>query len=119
MATGPEFEGNGRGDGDEQIETQFWALIRRRIEEKAHGEADFVCAVCAGSEWLLSEQISPLMAQPYEAKSGFDLHIGRQSAPCVAVVCTNCGNTLLLNILVLLGEDAKRFPPYDQPLGGP
>jgi hypothetical protein len=119
MARGPGFEGNGSNEMNEQLEREFWALIRRRIEEKAHGGADFVCTVCSGNEWLLTERICVLLAQPYEPTAEFEVHIGKLSAPSVAVVCTNCGNTLLLNILMLLGEDAKRFPPYDRPQGVP
>jgi len=62
------------------------------IERKA-GTASLTCQVCSRDDWSVSPVVGRLPA-------GFD-ELAVASYPLVPVVCTNCGNTLLLNALVM------------------
>ena len=53
------------------------------------------CLQCAGNDWDLHGYIGLSLAG--EPK---DIALGGQVLPCVAVVCKNCGNTLLINVIV-------------------
>lgn len=55
------------------------------------------CPVCAHPEWTLADGFIFLAIQE---PSG-PVVLGGPSMPCVALVCNNCGNTVLLNVMTL------------------
>ncbi len=55
------------------------------------------CQVCKHNSWVLDEHITYIsLSEP-----GGPFTIGGPSMPCVPLVCGNCGNTLLFNLVVL------------------
>lgn len=51
---------------------------------------DSSCQLCGLNTWTVDRQIAELIHMT-----------GNRAVPCVVVVCNNCGNTLLLNAVVL------------------
>lgn len=62
------------------------------------------CALCGGRNWDLNDEA--FIALPLQQEPGFIAQPERSSAlPFVALVCTRCGNTHLLNLNTLgLGD---------------
>lgn len=55
------------------------------------------CTLCQTNSWTLADGFAPLALQ--EDFAG--LTIGGPALPCVALVCNNCGNTYLINLINL------------------
>lgn len=56
-----------------------------------------VCPICRSPNWTIGTGFTLLTIQ--DATAGIVL--GGPIMPCVSMICTNCGNTVLLNVLVL------------------
>jgi predicted nucleic-acid-binding Zn-ribbon protein len=57
------------------------------------------CVVCGNNTWELSDGFFSMQENLSK------LNLGGRGQPCVAVTCNNCGNTNLLNLMVLgLGD---------------
>ena len=72
------------------------------------------CSVCGTRTWTIqNDGLVYLAIQP----SGDTILVGGPSLPSVAIICRNCGNTLLLNVLVLGIGDAFGLggPPLPPP----
>ncbi|MBI4292519.1 MAG: hypothetical protein HY661_13665 [Betaproteobacteria bacterium] len=65
------------------------------LNEKAGGQQP--CVVCGKTQWLIVDQFVTMTV----AKEPNAVRLGGASMPLVPLVCTNCGNTHLLNLLVL------------------
>ena len=53
------------------------------------------CPLCGTNGWTLADGFAPLALQ----ESFFGFRVGGPVLPCVALVCNNCGNTHLINLL--------------------
>ena len=71
------------------------AAIRERVPEIAK------CAACGHDQWTLADGLVRLTLQ----KERGVVVVGGRNMPCVALICKRCGNTLLLNMIVLGLED--------------
>jgi hypothetical protein len=66
-----------------------------------------LCPCCRSDRWNLADGYVILPVSP----SAVNRVESGERLPCVALVCTNCGNTQLINLLVLgLGHLARRTP---------
>lgn len=70
--------------------------VLRAVRQKA--KKDLVCVVCGSTTWGVDERVFEVRAY-----SGGNLVIGGSGGilPLVAISCTNCGNTHLLNAIAL------------------
>lgn len=76
----------------EEEKTQIIA----KIQEKTKGQIG-ICPICKNPNWTLNDGFIPLSLQ--ENIRG--LVLGGPILPCVSITCTNCGNTMLLNLITL------------------
>lgn len=74
--------------------------ILQSFEEKTSGRK-LVCGICGGTRW----QVSGIVNLPAQENINQGLVIGGSAFPLALLTCGICGNTQLLNILVLLGKD--------------
>jgi hypothetical protein len=75
-------------------------IILKRLAERLPGGAPGACSLCGTSDWTLNGYVS-LGVQDRPSGAIF---MGGPILPLVTFACTNCGNTHLLNLL-LLGLD--------------
>ena len=69
--------------------------ILARIKERApHLET---CPVCGNHTWQVQDNYV-LIPVPQEAGGTTP---GGSGLPCIPILCSNCGNTLLLNLIIL------------------
>jgi len=74
--------------------------IAAAINKKVAG-GTITCPVCQTKNWNMVQDLVRLTLQPNPAT----VALTGISLPLVAITCSNCGNTQLLNVLVLgLGE---------------
>jgi predicted RNA-binding Zn-ribbon protein involved in translation (DUF1610 family) len=67
-----------------------------RITEHLKAKWKFPCPMCRSNEWTLNGYVAlPLADQPNTIIIG-----GGAVLPAVAVVCRNCGNTVLVNAVI-------------------
>jgi len=93
----------GQYDFTPQAKEEIWAAIRKRKQ-------NIECSVCHNQDhWTMADGFVglPLL-------SNFWSDTRASSLPSVALVCDKCGNTLLLNLMVLglrhlLGPDLPTF----------
>ena len=72
----------------EETRNEIIAALNERIRITA-------CPLCGTNGWTLAEGFAPLALQ-----GGFyGFQVGERVLPCVALVCNNCGNTHLINLL--------------------
>lgn len=67
---------------------------------KAHIDARWKrqgCMLCGENDWTLADGYTRLELSEF----GGPAVIGQRAVPCVAMVCNNCGNTVLLNLKIL------------------
>ena len=70
------------------------------------------CPLCGNLKWTLVEGFVYVTLQPDFAGT----YVGTGGLPSVALVCANCGNTHLLNLVVLgLGHLFGLAPPIPEP----
>ncbi len=72
---------------------------REQISQAVNAHADSMraCAVCGHKAWTLADGMLTL-----PVRDSLDvLNSGDRVLPSAAIVCDNCGNTHLLNLLVL------------------
>ncbi len=55
------------------------------------------CPICRIPNWAIGDGFTLVMTQ--DSPKG--VVIGGPVMPCVSIICTNCGNTVLLNVLIL------------------
>ncbi len=55
------------------------------------------CPVCGKKAFSLQDGMIPLTVQ----KEPGVMSIGGPSLPCVGLICDNCGNTVLINLMIL------------------
>jgi len=79
--------------GTDRTQTVIDALNERR------GTRELMCQICARRNWTLEDGfVAPTLQRDlYDLQHGFKPTI----LPLVALTCSNCGNTLLLNVLIL------------------
>lgn len=71
---------------------------RQRITDAIDGRVKgWQCRLCDQNDWTLAEGIIALGVQD---KPG-TVVVGGRVLPCIALTCSNCGNTLLLNMVML------------------
>ena len=81
------------------------AVIQQRVPEVAR------CPVCGQHDWTLADGLVRLTLQEERGV----VVVGGRNMPCVALICKRCGNTLLLNVIVLGLRDlaAKKGEPEE------
>jgi hypothetical protein len=55
------------------------------------------CSACGNENWILPDWVTHVSVQEPSA----NLALGGQVMPCIPIVCSRCGNTLLFNLIVL------------------
>ncbi len=89
--------------------------ITSEILKRADGHIG-VCPVCRNPNWILGDGVTTLVLQD---KPGV-IVIGGPVLPCVSIVCTKCGNTQLLNLILLgfgdLLKTQNETPEADSPV---
>jgi hypothetical protein len=55
------------------------------------------CPICGNPHWTLADGFVSL---PIQGQIG-GIVLGGPTLPCVPIICTNCGNTALLNAMLL------------------
>ena len=65
------------------------------------------CPVCGNPNWALGEG---LVSLPIQGQIG-GIVLGGPVYPCVPIICSNCGNTALLNALLLGLKDVLEKKP--------
>jgi len=55
------------------------------------------CAICGRQQWMVQKKYIVLLLQ----EDINNLTLEGQSLPCAAIICSNCGNTHLLNLFML------------------
>ena len=69
--------------------------LLKTLEEKWGDNA--TCPFCHKDEWMIDR----CLVSPVQIGEDGKMIIGKQFQPLISVVCKNCGNTVLLNGLVL------------------
>jgi hypothetical protein len=69
--------------------------VIQKLTEKTGGMHP--CPVCGHAAWTVGNQyvVISLSPQPTE------IHMGGPVYPTIAIICSNCGNTHLINMLIL------------------
>lgn len=74
--------------------------VAQVLREKWKGQVA-PCPMCRATHWTVGDG---LVSQPMQEPGG-GFQIGGPTLECLALICNNCGNTQLLNALVLgLGD---------------
>ena len=55
------------------------------------------CALCGHNNWMVDDT----MVSPMTVGENGDIQLGGRIMPLIAVTCTNCGNVILVNPLVV------------------
>lgn len=79
--------------------------ILRALKERVPDTV--TCPLCHHSRWALSEGFYLLVVQDDPAV----VHLGGKGLPLIALTCENCGNTHLLNALLLGLQDELGIKP--------
>jgi predicted nucleic-acid-binding Zn-ribbon protein len=81
-----------------------------KIVEALQGRFKEECPSCAHKNFTVQDGLVMLGVQQQ-----LGIVIGGPTLPCIPVVCTNCGFTLLFNAIVLgLGETLGVTPPQEK-----
>lgn len=75
--------------------------ITAALNERTGGQKP--CVVCGQTKWI----VVPKFVVATVGNDPQQVMLGGQSMPLVPVVCTNCGNTNLINLLVLGFKDTS------------
>jgi len=95
----------------EEQQRQILARIRERISVPGGGFR--TCPICGHANWSL--QTYGLVYLVMQSGAGV-LELGGPSLPSIALICTTCGDTQLLNAFVLgVGEILGLTPTSSQP----
>ena len=89
---------------------EFKARVVEALVAKLPDRRLGACSLCGTLKWTLVDAIVVTHTQEEFPK----IVLGGQSLPSIALVCTNCGNTHLLNLLVLgLGDLLEKSEQED------
>ena len=55
------------------------------------------CPLCGDNNWQLQDGLVRLVVQEKKTR----LSLGGRNFPCIALICSNCGNTHLVNLISL------------------
>jgi hypothetical protein len=90
--------------GEEGNAMSFTAEQRRQIAENIARKAPTIgaCFLCGTRQWQLGDGIVNLMLSD---QAGDELVSSGRVLPSIPLLCTNCGNTVLLNVFTIgLGD---------------
>ena len=82
------------------------AAIDERLPEGRVGP----CPICGTTDWKLASGFVVLKVEARVRGMAF----GGPAIPCAAIVCKNCGNTHLMNLVVLGLEDLFQPEPESE-----
>ena len=83
---------------DDNLQELNQALHKKLVEKLREGGKQLQrCELCLATTWQIGNYVT-LSIQDPRVKG---LQIGGKAMPLAAMVCTSCGNTKLLNLLVL------------------
>ena len=74
----------------EDARSQILAAVGSRMETAS-------CQLCRANSWTLADGFVSLGLQEDFAS----FQVGGPALPCVALVCNNCGNTCLINLMTI------------------
>ena len=80
-----------------EVEQRIIAALAERMPNRTLG----ACSLCKTARWELQQGYVVLSATDDPQR----LFLGGSTLPCAVLICVNCGNTHLLNLL-MLGLDA-------------
>jgi len=84
----------------EEVGQKIVAALRQRLPNQKLSP----CAICGTNAWFINKGYVRLSIQ----EDLLGAVLGGKAFPMIALICTNCGNTHLLNLKVLgLGELAE------------
>ncbi len=79
----------------EEDRAKIVAAITKRVPKIG------VCPICGNPDWQFQDGFIRIVVQ----KDIRNISLGGQNYPCVVIICKNCGNTHLLNLITLgLGD---------------
>lgn len=80
-----------------ETKKRILAAIKQRVPDAG------ACPLCRSPHWTLAEGLVflVLQEQPAGQEPAVPVSLGGSGLPCAAIICTNCGNTHLLNLLTL------------------
>lgn len=67
--------------------------VLRALREKL--PKALVCSACGGKKWIIGDKVFQM------PEHGLPMRVGGPVVPVIPATCTNCGNTLLFNAIVL------------------
>jgi hypothetical protein len=74
---------------------EVWEKINKALNERTGGQKP--CPVCGETAWYMADAFFVMPV----GKNPTAMQFGPASMPLLPVVCTHCGNTNLLNLMVL------------------
>jgi hypothetical protein len=98
----------------DEVRTEILGALLERLPGKKLG----ACSVCGTIKWNLQPAFVGIIASTdLTLKEGEALHYSNDKVmPCIALTCTNCGNTHFLNLGPLgLSQEDFRAPKEDRP----
>lgn len=69
------------------------------------------CPMCGKGPWSVQDSVFQLM----EFKEGVGLVLGGPIIPVIPVICSNCGNTVLVNAVIGGVVSPSTPPPKEEP----
>lgn len=76
--------------------------VKRFLEDKGVGDAK--CELCGASTWGIEYHL----VSPMALRDGGSPYFAGRAYPSVPLICSNCGNMKLINVLV---TGVRRAPP--------
>ena len=110
---GGPFGSSTYGGGLPPTRTDIDKLILDRLIQVGGGNPR--CPVCK-SDHFTTGAFVPLPTAPNPLGMPWGVMTGQQVIPCISVTCQTCGNTLLVNLLVL-GFDEATIRGWGYPVG--
>jgi hypothetical protein len=83
------------------------AAAEKIVEALKQQGATRACALCGKGPWALADAFYFLTAQ----QDLPNVSVGSPGMPLAAMVCENCGNTVLINMLILGLEELTGIKP--------
>jgi len=72
-------------------------ISNRIIEALSKKAPNSICPICKSKKWNVADGYIVLPVSPHPR----ELHLSGRVIPLVAVTCSNCGNTQLINLIKL------------------
>jgi hypothetical protein len=97
-----------------ELKQQFFDAVLGKLKQYDQMK----CSVCGSNSWTWIGKLTFPNIQEYEPGPSVRMMLGGENLPSIPIICITCGNTLFLNVYILLKDEAKSFPPFDKSGGG-